>query len=83
MSVLLYQIFPCIDQYTVFRRKISEVTERPGVRIASNQIEFSLLRQIPEESGLFAYMKEKNIACLACARTSILSADFEADEETT
>jgi len=40
--------------------------EKQGVPIASNQIEYSLLRQFPDKSGLMAYMKEKKIACLAC-----------------
>ena len=40
--------------------------EKEGVPIASNQIEYSLLRQMPDKDGLQAYMNEQNIACLAC-----------------
>lgn len=36
------------------------------IKIASNQVEYSLLRQLPETSGLFAEMKKRNIALLAC-----------------
>ncbi|KAK4688791.1 hypothetical protein P7C73_g1322, partial [Tremellales sp. Uapishka_1] len=45
--------------------KMSEILERHGAKLSSNQIEFSLLRQIPAQSGLLQYMKDHDIACLA------------------
>lgn len=46
-------------------REIGAEMEKEGVPIASNQIEYSLLRQMPDKDGLQAYMNEQNIACLA------------------
>lgn len=43
-----------------------DVLKKHGVQLASNQVEYSLLRTLPEDSGLFAAMKERNIALLAC-----------------
>ncbi len=42
-----------------------KVLAEHDVKIASNQIEFNLLRQGPEKNGLLEYMKENDIACLA------------------
>lgn len=46
--------------------KMSDLLEKHGVKIASNQIEFSLLRQLPEQNRLLEEMKKRGIACLAC-----------------
>lgn len=46
--------------------KMSDLLEKHGVKIASNQIEFSLLRQLPEQNGLLEEMKKRHITCLAC-----------------
>jgi diketogulonate reductase-like aldo/keto reductase len=43
-----------------------DVLKKHGVQLASNQVEYSLLRTLPEDSGLFTAMKERNIALLAC-----------------
>ena len=43
-----------------------DILQKHGVRLASNQVEYSLLRTLPEDSGLFAAMKERGIALLAC-----------------
>ncbi len=37
-----------------------------GVKLASNQIEYSLLRTLPEKNGLLEAMRERDIMCLAC-----------------
>ena len=37
-----------------------------GIKLASNQVEYSILRQLPEKSGLLAEMKNRNITLLAC-----------------
>ncbi|WVQ82343.1 hypothetical protein IAT38_004471 [Cryptococcus sp. DSM 104549] len=44
---------------------MSGLLEKHGVKLASNQIEYNLLRQGPEEVGLLAEMKKRDIACLA------------------
>lgn len=46
--------------------KMSDLLEKHRVKIASNQIEFSLLRQLPEQNGLLEEMKKRHITCLAC-----------------
>lgn len=38
---------------------------RHGMRLASNQVEFSLLRRLPETSGLLAACKERGIVLMA------------------
>ncbi|KAK4686227.1 hypothetical protein P7C73_g3905, partial [Tremellales sp. Uapishka_1] len=45
--------------------KMSAILERHGAKLSSNQVEFNLLRQLPEQSGLLKYMKDHNMACLA------------------
>ncbi|WVQ99401.1 hypothetical protein IAU59_006534 [Kwoniella sp. CBS 9459] len=45
--------------------KMSDLLEKHGVKLASNQIEFNLLRQGPAQSGLLEEMKKRDIACLA------------------
>jgi hypothetical protein len=52
------------------RIKFSDLLEAHGVPLASNQVEFSLLRLLPEKSGLLEEMKQRNIAMLACERVS-------------
>jgi diketogulonate reductase-like aldo/keto reductase len=42
------------------------ILKKYDVPLASNQIEFSLLRQLPEKNGLLAAMKELGVACMAC-----------------
>lgn len=43
-----------------------DILQSYGVKLASNQVEYSLLRTLPEDSGLFAAMKERGVALLAC-----------------
>lgn len=57
--------------------KMSDLLEKHGVKIASNQIEFSLLRQLPEENRLLEEMKKKGIACLACKFWFLSSSTYE------
>ncbi|OCF74668.1 auxin-induced protein [Kwoniella mangroviensis CBS 8886] len=45
--------------------KFSDLLAKHDVRLASNQIEFNLLRQGPEKNGLLEEMKKRDIACLA------------------
>jgi len=45
--------------------KMCDIFAKYDVPVASNQVEFSLLRLLPETSGLLAEMKKRNIACLA------------------
>ena len=40
--------------------------EKHGLKLASNQVEFSLLRKLPETSGLLAEMEKRDIRLLAC-----------------
>ncbi|KAJ9116566.1 hypothetical protein QFC20_000498 [Naganishia adeliensis] len=42
-----------------------DILQKHGLQLASNQVEYSLLRTLPEDSGLFAAMKERGIALLA------------------
>jgi diketogulonate reductase-like aldo/keto reductase len=48
--------------------KFSDLLAEHGVPLASNQIEFNLLRQGPmkEGNGLLEEMRKRGIACLAC-----------------
>jgi hypothetical protein len=48
------------------RIEIANVLEKEGVKLASNQVEYSLLRQLPETTGLLAECKKRDIALLAC-----------------
>ncbi|WWD17321.1 hypothetical protein CI109_101761 [Kwoniella shandongensis] len=43
----------------------SDSLEKHGVKLASNQIEFNLLRQGPDKNGLLEEMRKRDIACLA------------------
>lgn len=54
------------------RIKFSDLLAAHGVPLASNQVEFSLLRLLPEKSGLLEEMKKRNIAMLACKSTSTI-----------
>jgi predicted oxidoreductase len=55
---------------TLSRRiKMTAACEAYGIKLASNQIEFNLARTLPLMNGLLRYMKEKEIACLACERS--------------
>jgi diketogulonate reductase-like aldo/keto reductase len=45
---------------------MSDILARDNIPIAVNQVEFSILRQLPEKSGLLAEMKKRNITCLGC-----------------
>jgi aryl-alcohol dehydrogenase-like predicted oxidoreductase len=48
------------------RIEMANVLEKEGVKLASNQVEYSLLRQHPETSGLHEECKKRDIALLAC-----------------
>jgi diketogulonate reductase-like aldo/keto reductase len=50
----------------VRRIEMANVLEKEGVKLASNQVEYSLLRQLPETSGLLEECKKRDIALLAC-----------------
>ena len=56
---------PCGRWTLTPRIQMHDLLKKEGVQLASNQVEFSLLRRLPETSGLLAAMKERNIACLA------------------
>lgn len=45
-------------------RSTIEVLKKHGLRLASNQIEYSLLHVLPERTGLLEMMAQENIACL-------------------
>lgn len=45
---------------------MADILARDGVPLAVNQVEYSLLRQLPEKSGLLEEMKKRDITCLAC-----------------
>jgi aryl-alcohol dehydrogenase-like predicted oxidoreductase len=47
-----------------------DILQSHGIQLASNQVEYSLLRTLPEDSGLFAAMKERGVALLACTYPS-------------
>ena len=56
------------------RIRMCDELEKHGLKLASNQVEFSLLRKLPETSGLLAEMEKRDIRLLACKfRRSILS----------
>jgi hypothetical protein len=48
------------------RIEMANVLEKEGVNLASNQLECSLLRQLPKTSGLLEECKNGDIALLAC-----------------
>ena len=50
--------------------QMSEILEKHGVKLASNQIEFNLLRQSPLKNGLLDEMRKRGIVCLACESPS-------------
>ena len=45
---------------------MANVLAEYDVKLASNQVEYSLLRLNPETSGLVEEMKKRDIALLAC-----------------
>lgn len=45
--------------------KIDEALKKRGLRLASNQVEFSLLRTLPEKSGLLEECKKRGIVLMA------------------
>jgi hypothetical protein len=45
---------------------MSDILARDNIPLAVNQVEYSILRQLPEKSGLLAEMKKRNIMCLGC-----------------
>lgn len=49
------------------RIRFSDLLGKYGATLSSNQVEFGLLRKLPETSGLVAEAKKRNIAILACA----------------
>ncbi|KAJ4424576.1 hypothetical protein N0V82_000706 [Gnomoniopsis sp. IMI 355080] len=45
--------------------RMDEALKKKGLRLASNQVEFSLLRTLPETSGLLAECKKRGIVLMA------------------
>ncbi|KAJ4389392.1 hypothetical protein N0V93_006860 [Gnomoniopsis smithogilvyi] len=45
--------------------RMDEALKKKGMRLASNQVEFSLLRTLPETSGLLAECKKRGIVLMA------------------
>lgn len=43
--------------------KMDDALKRRGLRLASNQVEFSLLRTLPEKSGMLAECKRGGSCC--------------------
>lgn len=43
-----------------------DILARNDIPLAVNQVEFSILRQLPEKSGLLEEMKKRNVTCLGC-----------------
>lgn len=43
-----------------------DILARDNIPLAVNQVEFSILRQLPEKSGLLEEMKKRNVTCLGC-----------------
>lgn len=62
------------------RIKFSDLLGAHGVPLASNQVEFSLLRLLPEKSGLLEEMKKRNIAMLACKGFSSIHGSHNGQE---
>jgi aryl-alcohol dehydrogenase-like predicted oxidoreductase len=55
-----------VSNYSVKEtRSIDAALRKRGLRLASNQIEFSLLRTMPEKSGLLACLRELGVVPLA------------------
>ena len=50
---------------------MSDILARDDISLAVNQVEYSILRQLPEKSGLLAEMKKRNITCLGCTFPSL------------
>jgi len=46
-------------------RRVYETLKKRGVRLATNQVEFSLLRRLPEESGLIKACHEIGVSVIA------------------
>ena len=44
--------------------KMYDCLQKHGIQLASNQVEYSLLRRVPETSGLIAACHQRNIAVL-------------------
>lgn len=55
---------------------MADIFGRDGIPLAVNQVEFSILRQLPEKSGLLAEMKKRGITCLACTHAPQLTDDL-------
>lgn len=51
------------------RIEMADVLAKSDVHLASNQVEFNLLRQLPETSGMLAEMRKRDITLLACRST--------------
>ncbi|RXK38296.1 auxin-induced protein [Tremella mesenterica] len=45
--------------------RMSDALEKEGVSLASNQVEFSLLHQLPDTKGMLSELKKRDIAMLA------------------
>jgi diketogulonate reductase-like aldo/keto reductase len=43
-----------------------DILARDNIPLAVNQVEYSILRQLPEKSGLLEEMKKRNVTCLGC-----------------
>lgn len=53
-------------------KEMHEALKKRGIQLASNQISFSLVRTIPEKSGLIQLCHDLGIAILAYSRESII-----------
>ena len=78
LCVDLFPLIVSVEMSTIMeadgRIRMCDELEKHGLKLASNQVEFSLLRKLPETSGLLAEMEKRDIRLLACKfRRSILS----------
>jgi diketogulonate reductase-like aldo/keto reductase len=52
-----------------------DILARDNIPLAVNQVEFSILRQLPEKSGLLEEMKKRNVTCLGCTSSFTFPAE--------
>jgi len=50
-----------------------DILARDNIPLAVNQVEFSILRQLPEKSGLLEEMRKRNVTCLGCTSSFTIS----------
>lgn len=48
--------------------RMYEALKKRGIQLASNQVSYSLIRTIPEKSGLIQYCHDRGVAILAYSR---------------